>query len=260
VFDERLCEVPLKDISRHYRPSETLRELRSNKQLDVLERDALNFVSLLKESAKISWNALGISGSILGGLHTANSDVDPIVYGAGNSRKVYSALKLLHEIRKGFVRRYNENELRLLFEFRSKDTQVSFEDFVRTESRKVLQGKFSGRDYFVRCVKNWSEVGERYDEIHYSNVGYLTIGATVVDDSESIFTPCTYKIDEVHVLKGTKEPVSEIVSFRGRFCEQAEDDEAVVARGKLERIQGKNGEVRYRLLLGNEPSDFMILV
>jgi predicted nucleotidyltransferase len=259
VFGERFCEVPVKDIHRHYRPSESLQELRSNKQLDKLERDALNFVLLLKETANVPWNALGISGSILAELHTVNSDIDPIVYGTDSCRKVYCALKLLHENQKESARPYNEKELRALFDFRSKDTQVSFEDFVRTELRKVLQGKYRGHDYFVRCVKSWNEVGEKYGDVHYSNAGYSTIKATVVDASESIFTPCTYKIESVCVLKGVKKPVSEIASFRGRFCEQAENDEAVVAQGKLERMQNKRGEVRYRLLLGNKTSDFMIL-
>jgi predicted nucleotidyltransferase len=259
VFGERLCEVLVKDVRRHYCPSERLQELRHKKRLDTLEREALDFVSLLKESTNVSWSALGISGSILAKLHTVNSDIDPIVYGVENCRKVYSALKLLHKGKPSSVRSYNKEELRTLFDFRSKDTQTSFEDFVRTESRKVLQGKYRGHDYFIRCVKDWNEVDEKYGDVHYSNAGYARIKATVVDTSESIFTPCTYKITNVQVLEGTEKPVSEIASFRGRFCEQTENGEVIIAQGKLERMQNKAGELRFRLLLGNEPSDFMIL-
>lgn len=259
VFGERLCEVPVKDVRRHYQPGERLQELYSNKLWDSLERDALDFVSSLKESASVPWNALGISGSLLANLHTSNSDIDPIIYGVENCRRVHLALKSLHKNKPSLVRAYKEEELRALFGFRSKDTQVSFEDFVRTESRKVLQGKYSGHDYFIRCVKAWSEVGEKYGDVHYSNVGYARIKATVLDASESIFTPCTYKIEKVQVLEGVEKPISEIASFRGRFCEQAENGEVVVAQGKLERMQNKAGQVRFRLLLGNKPSDFMIL-
>jgi predicted nucleotidyltransferase len=260
VFGERLCEVPVKDVRRHYRPSERLQELRSTKRLDTLERDALDFVSLLKDSANVSWNALGISGSILVRLHTLSSDIDPIVYSVENCRKVYSALKLLHGKKQSLARPYTEEELRSLFDFRSKDTQVSFEDFVRTESRKVLQGKYREHDYFIRCVKDWGEFGERYGDVHYSNMGYARIQATVVDNSDAIFTPCTYLIENIQFLEGAKvKSLSEIVSFRGRFCEHAENGEVVVAQGKLERMQNKQGEVCFRLLLGNKPSDFMIL-
>jgi predicted nucleotidyltransferase len=137
---------------------------------------------------------------------------------------------------------------------------MSFEDFVRTESRKVLQGKFMGRDYFIRFVKDWNEIEEKYGAILYKPVSYAKIRATVVDDSEAIFTPCHYKIDNVKILEGTNiEAIEEIVSFRGRFCEQARNGETVIAQGKVERLQKAEEREHYRLLLGNKASDHMIL-
>ncbi|MFQ6086953.1 MAG: hypothetical protein ACE5OV_02925, partial [Candidatus Bathyarchaeia archaeon] len=88
--------------------------------------------------------------------------------------------------------------------------------------------------------------------------GYAKIKATVTDDSEMIFTPCRYKIADVEVLEGVHvEPIEEIVSFRGRFCEQARNGETVVAQGKVERVQAGE-QVFHRLLLGNRTSDFMV--
>jgi predicted nucleotidyltransferase len=259
VFGERLCEVPVGDLCNHYFPNERLQELRNRKPLDMLERDALGFLSLLKKSANVAWSALGISGSILAKLSTPTSDIDAVVYGSKNSRKVRSALEVLRE-KSDVVRRYHQSELRALFDFRSKDTETSFEDFVRTESRKVLQGKYDEHDYFVRCVKDWDEVNEQYGDLRYSNVGYIRIKAVIIDDSEAIFTPCLYRVESVHILEGKVfEPVSEIVSFRGRFCEQAEKNEVVMAQGKLERVRSERGEEYFRLLLGNMPSDFMVL-
>ena len=259
VLGERLCEVPVDDVRRHYRPNERLKNLRSSTRLDQLERDALNFVSRLKQEANVPWSTLGVSGSILAKLHTSNSDIDPVVYGEKSCHNVYSALQSLYKRKSSGVRAYNEEELHTLFDFRSKDTRVSFEDFVRTESRKILQGKYEGHDYFIRCVKGSLEADERYGDVHYSNAGYARVKATVIDASESIFTPCTYKIANAQVLEGPEKPVSEVASFRGRFCEQARNDEVIVAQGKLERMQHKRGEVHYRLLLGNKPSDFMVL-
>jgi len=135
---------------------------------------------------------------------------------------------------------------------------MSFEDFLRIESRKVLQGMFKRRDYFIRCVKNWSEIEDEYGRVQYKSLGYAKIKATVTDDSEMIFTPCCYKIADVKILEGVHiEPIEEIVSFRGRFCEQARNGETVIAQGKVERVQA--GErMCYRLLLGNRTSDFMV--
>jgi predicted nucleotidyltransferase len=261
VFGERLCEVPVSDVRRHYRPDERLQELRVSKQLDSLEQHTVAFASLLKESANVPWSALGVSGSILTRLHTSASDIDPIVYGVENCHKLHSALTKLSTDKKSPLKPYRTSQaLRKLFEFRQKDTQVSFEDFVRTESRKVLQGKYLGHDYFIRCVKDWNEIGERYGDVHYSNAGYAKIKATVVDASEAIFTPCTYRIENTHVLKGKNvKLISEIASFRGRFCEQAENGESVVAQGKIEQMWSRGGKESFRLLLGNLPSDFIIL-
>ena len=53
--------------------------------------------------------------------------------------------------------------------------------------------------------------------------------------------------------------VSEVASFRGRFCEQAMRGEVVVAQGKVERVEKNNGDIFFRLLLGSRRSDFMVL-
>lgn len=260
VFDERLCEVPVEAVKRLYRPIDRLQELRQEKELDEVEGQALQFIKLLNESANTSWRKLGISGSVLVKLHTSASDIDPIVYGSGSCRKVHAALRALLEDKEASVKAYDLKDLRKLFDFRSKDTIVDFKDFVQTESRKVLQGKFMGRDYFVRFVKDWVEVRERYGEVRYTNEGYAKIKAKVVDDSEAIFTPCRYRIDDVKVLGGVRvDPIREIVSFRGRFCEQARNGEGVIAQGKVEGVQKPGEREYYRLLLGNKPSDHMIL-
>ena len=78
---------------------------------------------------------------------------------------------------------------------------------------------------------------------------------------EALFTPCTYKIENVTVEESVKlEPIREIVSFRGRFCEQAQKGEKVTAQGKVEHVTDKqNGKTHYRIILGNKPADYMVL-
>jgi predicted nucleotidyltransferase len=261
VFDETLCEVPFCDVGRQYKPAEKLQQLLSSKCLDTLETLALQLAESLKNEANIELDMVGVSGSILVGLHKTDSDIDPVIYGSRNCRKVRDALQSLLKTNSSPFKPYYREELKALFDFRSKDTMIRFEDFVRTESRKDLQGKFHGADYFVRFVKDWNEVKEKYGDVHYVNVGYAKLRATVVDDSESIFTPCSYKLSNVQILEGPKaEPIEEIASFRGRFCEQLRQGETVVAQGKIERVIDRLREREYfRLLLGNRPSDFMIL-
>ncbi|MGE5187761.1 MAG: hypothetical protein ACM3JE_01910, partial [Betaproteobacteria bacterium] len=140
VFGETLCEVPINQIDRHYQPSKKLATLRKNKNLTPLEQKALKLAATLKEKAGISWNAIGISGSIMAGLTTTTSDIDPIVYGKENSKKAYSALWELFKDKDSGFKPYSHSELQTLYNFRSKDTKMSFEDFLAVESRKAFQG------------------------------------------------------------------------------------------------------------------------
>jgi len=260
VFNQWLCEVPIEMVKKRYEPSTYLGQLLRKSDLDELGKQTINLAQLLHEKAGIKWSALGVSGSILAGLHTAKSDIDLVVYGSQNCRRVYNTLKLLVRDEMSGVKLYDELNLKALFDFRSKDTAMKFEDFVRTESRKILQGKFQGRDYFIRCVKGWKESAETYGSIHYEPMGQAMASAVIADDSEMIYTPCSYQIENVHLLQGKSiQPPREIVSFRGRFCEQARKGEKIIARGMIERLRRANKQEYFRLLLGNAPSDFMIL-
>ncbi len=260
VFGERLCEVPKENIKKEYYPASRLQELRNDSKPDELESCALEFIDSLKSYSGVSWSKVGISGSLLARLHTPQSDIDPIIYGESNCLRVNESLKSVMQDEKSSTKVYTQDELRRLYSFRSKDTETSFEDFVATEQRKVLQGKFLQHDFFIRCVKNWNEIKERYGDTVYRKVGYAKIKAKISDDSEAIFTPCRYSVDDVRLLEGEdRKTVKEIASFRGRFCEQARKGETVIAQGKVEKVQKKNGDMFFRLLLGGEPSDFMIL-
>jgi uncharacterized protein len=261
VFGETMCEVPVADIAEHYKPEEKLWSLRNAKDLTILENKALQLAKLLKIEADIPWSSIGISGSIMAGLTTDKSDMDPLVYGVENCRKAYAALKrLLQKADSGF-KPYSREELRELFDFRSKDTQMSFDDFVLVESRKAFQGKFIGTDYFIRFVKEWNEIGEQYSDVCFKNSGYAKITAKIADITDSLFTPCTYRLQDVKIVEGPKlAPIAEISSFRGRFCEQAVNGEAIEAQGKVELVSNrKTGGEYYRLILGNKPSDYMVL-
>jgi predicted nucleotidyltransferase len=185
-----------------------------------------------------------------------------LVYGVENSRKAYTALQELLKTADSGFKSYSSGELQTLFDFRSKDTQMSFEDFTEVESRKAFQGMFMGTDYFIRFVKDWRETREHYGDVCFKNSGYAKISANVADSSDALFTPCTYRLKDVAVVEGPKlAPIKEIVSFRGRFCEQAADGETVEAQGKVELVTTKKtGGEHYRLIIGNKPSDYMVLL
>lgn len=260
VFGERLIAVPVTAVGTHYAAASGTQSLLRRSQLDAVEEAAVTLVQLLHAHSGVALGQLGISGSTLVGLQTPDSDIDLIVYGIKNCHAVRTALQdLLHRNLEG-VRRYDLAGLQRLYQARTEGPWISFTAFVQHERQKSFQGTYRGRDFFVRYLRDWPEVTERYGDRRYTTVGYSKIAARVTADDDAMFTPCRYVVDDVDVREGdSAHPITEIASFRGRFCEQASTGARVVAQGKLERVDGADAP-HYRLLLGGDPRDYLARV
>lgn len=258
VFHARLQGVPEAEVKALYEPRRRLEEILASGGRGI-EAEAAEMAKTLAEESGCSTGDLGVTGSILAGLQLESSDLDLVVYGFKQAVKVREALSSLLEEGREFEPCDDETLYRI-YKARGMDEALSFEAFRENEGGKALQGKFRGRDYFVRCVKDWGEVDEAYGDKIYYPEGRARIEATVVDDGESILTPCRYRVSGVKTLLGRAAAVSEVSSFRGRFCEQASAGDRIEAEGKLERVvDRRRGEESYRLLLGENPRDFMIV-
>lgn len=258
VFHRVLQSVPLRNVQQIYDPRNRLEELRLAGARDSVEEDAINFASLLRKEAGIRWEYLGVSGSLLIGLHTPRSDLDLIIYGSGNSRAVHRTLQALRTAG-GPVEHLGESDLATLYEERRASTFATREAYALRERAKAMQGRFRGRPYFIRFLKDAAEFDERYGDRIYIPLGQAAIEATVADARESIFTPCCYRVEAVRILEGPGvDGLTEIVSYRGRFCEQAREGDRVRALGTLERVKDASGNVWHRLILGNSDVDFLL--
>jgi predicted nucleotidyltransferase len=260
VFGTTLQSVPRSSVRRSYDPRLRLRQLYS-KSNNGIEEDAVAFARLLENEAGIQRSSLGITGSLLIGLHTDMSDLDFSVFGIRDCRKVYGTLRGLLETEScSELCRLDSAGMKELYRQRNADTPMSFKDFADLEKRKVNQGSFRKRTYFIRFIEDIGEWGEGYGFRHYTPMGRARISASIADAQKAIFTPCRYMLAESRSTDGTPIPVvEEITSFRGRFCEQARTGETVIAEGTLERVQTQKGETWCRLLLGNSPNDTMIV-
>jgi predicted nucleotidyltransferase len=263
IFDSIMQGVPKTDVAHLYQPREKLTELTNNrKNLDDLEKDSMEFCEILSKSAEVPINKLGLTGSILVGLHRPESDIDVIVYGYENCIAVYEALGALYSDPQSAVKPYGENELEKLFKFRSSDTLTEWGSFLATEKRRRLQGLFKNHDYFLRFVRDWHESDRKYGDVTYKSLGQVVIKATVADDGEALFTPCTYKIRDTQLVRENEAGevmIREVASFRGRFCEIARNGEHITARGKLELVSDKSGNTYHRVIVGGEKDDFLTL-
>ncbi|HET89903.1 MAG TPA: hypothetical protein ENN99_04060, partial [Chloroflexi bacterium] len=254
--------VPRAAINRAYDPRQRLAEISQRDANDPLEVAARDLAELLCAASglPVSSGSVGVTGSLLFALHTPDSDLDLVVYGDAPARAVHRALlRLLDAPDPAIpVRRLHPEEMTALHAAHRPDTPLAWEDFVRLQSRKVNEFRFRERACFVRFVKRPEEAGERYGERRYEPVGAATVRARVTDDRDAIFTPCRYVVAEAMLEDGA--PVAdlrEIVSFRGRFSDQARAGEWVVGRGSLERVTSQRGAPYSRLVIGGQAGDYL---
>jgi predicted nucleotidyltransferase len=256
VQGRELQGVPKDRILRLYSPHQRLETLLGSKRKDALEVSATRLVEALAGESGLSLKHFGISGSLLVDLHREASDLDIIVYGVTAAKRVQEALASLLADNRTF-HAYGPPDLRRLYLRRDLQEAINFTDFELQERRKAFQGRFLRHDYFIRCVKNWGEINERYGDTRFVPLEECTISAQISDEQESLLTPCRYLLTHVDVLGGDcAYGPSEVVSFRGRFAEQARQGEHVFARGRLEKARSEDSEY-YRLVVGEGPRDVL---
>lgn len=233
-----LQTVPLDKIRRVYKPTERLAAIMEEPGAGP-ETTVARFAEALSDASRVPEARLGVSGSLLIGLHRPESDLDLNVYGAAEGMKVYQALRRLRK-ELDWVKPYDDTTVQPVLEARWGKTCIDLEKLRDLEKAKVLHGLVHGRDYFMRLIRDLEK-----DEASRP-LDAVTIRATVTDARGSIYTPCLYSLEGAEAQRHT---VSELLSYRGKFTEMAQEGEAVEARGTLEAAV-RGGEKRYRVVLG----------
>ena len=258
IRQREMQAVPHERIKKIYRPQEKLRELMEQKRKGGIEETALKFAIAIARNSEISLNDIGISGSILVDLHTERSDIDLVVYGEENGRRLYEWLKKVRASG-GWISPYDDKSVKKVYVQRWGKSGLPIKKLIEVEKSKILQGLVDKRDYFIRLVKGWEDIDHACADLKYIPMGKATVRAIIVNDRDSIFTPCRYAINKCEVLAGEIcERIREICSFRGKFTEQARVEDWIVAKGKVEKVMTGDEEF-FRLLL-ESAEDYLIKV
>jgi predicted nucleotidyltransferase len=231
----RFSHVPQDAVVRHYVPEQRLAEI-VTRPADALERETRDLATLLVKAADVPLEALGVSGSILLGLHNpAFSDIDLLVYGADHARRLRAVIDSL----------VDEGLAPLPEECRAKwraETAVRFglepEVVADLDARRWHYRLFRGRYLSLHPTRAEHEIREAYGERRYTPLGRAMVEARVTDASEAMFLPAVYRVADVRWREGTPGPLGEIVAFEGVFGSAAEAGERVLAEGHLEAERG----------------------
>jgi predicted nucleotidyltransferase len=265
-WDLELQAVKNEEIEHIYSPRIYFQSLYNKKALTPIETTSKKLCELFIEEGDIPDNSIGITGSQMVGLNTNQSDIDLVIYGTKNSLKFQKSLEIIFKT-SNKCRMYNQQEYSKHYNWRVGGSDIPYEKFLQTEMRKLHQGKYQGIDFFIRYLKSPEDWKGNYYDYQFQNLGRIHMKVKIKDSTDSIFTPCNYKIEPLEILSYSNkergvslERINEICSYRGRFCEQAIENETIIINGKLERVQFKHEQEYFRILLENQITDKMIVI
>ena len=236
--NKELISASLSSIERVYVPKECLSALIKLEHPDTLQKMALDLISLLSRESGVGMEDFGIHGSIALNMHAPESDIDFVVYGSENFRKVEATI----------TRLVNEGVLSYIFSN-------------RLDAARLFQGRYLNKIFMFNATRKPEEVKVKYGMFRYSSIDPVRFQCTVSDDTETMFRPATYKIADYQPLDSASElPIDKIpdrvISNIGCYRNVAHEGGEIKVAGKLERVEEiKTGDVYYQVVVGTATSE-----
>jgi predicted nucleotidyltransferase len=234
---KEVISAPLNRIVEVYVPRERLKTLIESKSRDALQELTLEFVNLVSGESQVPLEDFGVHGSIALGMHSAESDIDIVVYGSQNFRCVEASVEKL----------VDEGLLSYVFNN-------------RLDAARRFKGRFKGKVFMYNAIRKPEEVAIEYGEFQYTPIASVKFRCKVRDDSEAMFRPAIYKIEgytPIGNLTLSREMVPEtVVSMIGCYRNVARKGQQIEVSGMLERVENtKTGKTTYQVVVGSAESE-----
>ena len=215
-----------------------MQDLLESKDKDKLEQRALDLINLLSARSGINLQNFGIHGSIALGMHSSKSDIDFVVYGAQNFRKLESTTNCLVE-----------------------SGTLSYKFSNRLDVARRFKGKYLDKTFMYNAVRKPEEINAEYGAFRFTPITPVKITCKIEDDSEAMFRPAIYKVEDCSPSDAKSAVVHDrspdvVVSMIGCYRNVARKGDAIKVSGTLERIERlKTGEVSYQVVVGTGTSE-----
>jgi predicted nucleotidyltransferase len=236
--DKEIISAPLSRIEKVFVPRDCLIWLQNLSQRDELQNKALDLISLISKEAQVPLSDMGLHGSLALNMHASHSDIDFVVYGTDNFRRMQAAVERL------------VNAAKLLYIVGN-----------RLDAARKFQGRYQGKIYMYNATRQFNEISTKFGQYKYTPLSSVRFQATVCDDSEAMYRPATYKIsgykplDSESDLSGDKIPI-QVVSNIGCYRNIAKQGGEIKVSGKLEKVESiRDNKVFYQVVVGSATSE-----
>jgi predicted nucleotidyltransferase len=230
---KEIVNVPLQMIRKVYVPSKCLQTLVERKRKDRLQKLALELTTFLSDESGVPLEDFGIHGSVGLNMHTAESDIDLVVYGSDNFRNLEKTINRLVE--EGTLTHILNNKL---------------------DRARKHRGRYNGQKFVYNAVRKAEEIASKYGDHKYLPVKPVTFSSHIVDDKEAMFRPAVYKIRDYQPLDSasrlTKNEIPEkVVSMIGCYRNVARRGQKARVSGRLEQIEDvETGDFVHQVVVG----------
>ncbi len=227
-----------KVVKRVYAPNERLKTLLNKKNPSQVQNLTLELVNLFSNTSNVPVEDFGVHGSIALGMETDQSDIDLVVYGAENFRKLEAAVNKLSD--EGAVDPVSINRLNMA---------------------QNQHGRFGGKAFVYTAVRKSEEISANYGDCKYSVITPIKSRCKVVDDGQAMFRPAVYAIsgyqpvNQKYQFECDQQP-SVAVSMIGMYRNIARKGDDVEISGVLEQVEHlQTGKTSFQIVVGSGTSD-----
>ena len=267
-YEFPLQSVPNQDIKMIHEPDKFLK----NTLQSTTDTTLRNLIDFLQKGGNIHVNQIGLSGSSMVDLEEKKSDYDIIIYGEKESKNVHSFLEgkfaqAQHlTLNNSKIQAYRGRNLRKHYKTRASGFSIKFKDFAVTERKKTHQFLIDGKDVFIRYINfhRTNAVLPQFEDFSFKDLGRVSLNGTIIEDSQSIFTPGTYTLKITEIIKGNEvltEKIVEIFTLRGRFLEQGRNGDLIHIEGKFELKENlQTHNISQQIVIGTDPKDKMVQI
>ena len=165
---KELITAPLNRIEEVFVPRDRLFWLLSLPKLDDLQTKALELIKLIGQEAEVHISDLGLHGSLALNMHAPHSDIDFVVYGSDNFRRVESAIERLVNTAK-----------------------LNYIVGNRLDAARKFQGRYKGKIYMYNATRQFDDVTVKFGQYKYTPLAMVRFTATVCSDQRN-YVPASH--------------------------------------------------------------------
>ncbi len=235
---KELITAPLEKIEQVFVPKDRLVWLQNLKNPDSFQQMALEIIDLVHKESGVPYQDLGLHGSTALEMHSPESDIDFVVYGTENFRRVEETLHML----------VNQGTL-------------SYIAGNRIEAARHFVGKYKGKIWMYNATKKPEQIHTCYGDNLYTPLATVRFSATVCDDTETMYRPAIYRISNYNPLDAESELDLEqiptiVTSNIGCYRNVARTGQTIKVAGTLEKVTStKTSTSFYQVVVGTATSE-----